>query len=265
MNYTVVGPPYITGSLGPFAVRVVSQYPELTAPPGTPQSTDTNACQFNRIQIINVVSAPWQLLWCTGPSQVESAASILGFNTVDSNIGIFVPPVVAPGGVLIPGGTVIRGYFDYNLKNDPEYVIMSIRMGDDGPLDRITSLDDGLDHKFCVLLFDNNNPCTLHDLSSAPTGAIVSVGGVQYLEGPTGKGNFFRESGFTKPIKANDFDGPKKISFKPPQAKIESISVAFTKFGYRAGGVPIFYNMEGREHVLLFELTSSDQMSRQRE
>jgi len=265
MNYAVNGPPYVSGSLGPFAVRVVSQYPELTAMPGTPQSADTNACQFNRIQIVNLNSYVWELLWCTGPNENQSAASILGYNTVDSGIGIIVPPVLVPGGVLIPGGTAIRGYFDYNLKNDPEYVVMTIRTGDDGSLDRMTSLDDGLDNKFCVLLFDNNNPCTLHDLSVAPSGTIINVGGIQYLQGATGKGLFYREAGATKPIKGNDFDGPKKITFKPPQGKLNSMTIAFTKFGYKPGTGPQFYNMEGREHVLMFELTSSDNMSQMRE
>ena len=262
MNYAVNGI-YNPTSTSPFAVRVVSQYPKLGAPAGSPESYDTNSCLFNRIQVINVNSSVWEFLWSSGPNRLISAASILGFNTVDTGIGIPVASVVGPGGTLIPGGTAIRGFFDYNLKNDPDYVIMSVKINNDR-MDRIKSPDDGLDETFAILLFDNNNPETLHDLSAAaPAGSIVSINGVQYLQGPTGKGVFWRDAGAVKPIKGYDFD-VKKLSFQNPQL-VSNISVMFTKFGYKAGGVPFFYNMEGREHTLMFELSASDQRSQQRE
>jgi hypothetical protein len=187
----------------------------------------------------------------------------MGFNTVDSDIGTPISAVVAPGGILIPAGTAIRGSFDYNLKNDPDYVIMTIKVNQHR-MDRLKSPDDGLDDTFAILLFDNNNPETLHDLSAAaPAGTIVSVNGVQYLSGPTGKGVFWRDAGAVKPIKGYDFD-VKKISFKPP-ILVTNITVQFTKFGYKAGGVPLFYNMEGREHVLLFEFSSTDNRSQMKD
>jgi hypothetical protein len=122
-----------------------------------------------------------------------------------------------------------------------------------------------LDDTFATLLFDNNNPETLHDLSAAaPVGSIVPINGVQYLQGPTGKGIFWRDAGAVKPIKGYDFD-TKKFSFKPPQASVSNITVQFTKFGYKSGGVPLFYNMEGREHVLLFEFSSTDNRSQMKD
>ena len=260
MNWAVNGGSYDPASTSPFAVCVVSQYPELTAIPGTPQAADTNACQFNRIQVVNTQFSIWQFLWCTGPNDIISSASILGFNTVDSPIGIPTAAVVAPGGTLIPAGTTIRGYFDYNLQNDPEYVILGISTGN-LILDRITSLDDGIDHKFAILVFDNNIPDTLKDLSAAPTGTVVNINGIQYLEGPTGKGTFWRPPGITKPVKGSDYDGPKKLSFKPAQGKLSSMTIAFTKFGYKPGTAMLPYNMEGREHTLLFELTATDNRS----
>jgi hypothetical protein len=263
MNYAVNGI-YSPISTSPFAVRVVSQYPTIGAVPGSPESYDTNSCLFNRMQIINVNYSVWELLWCTGPNKITSAASVIGFNTVDTGIGIFTPDIVAPAGTLIPAGTSIRGNFDYNLKNDPDYVIMTVNVNNNR-MDRLKSPDDGLDDSFAVLLFDNNNPETLHDLSSAaPAGSIVSIGGIQYLSGPTGKGNFWRDAGSVKPIKGYDFD-TKKLSFKPPLSTVNNISVQFTKFGYKAGGVPLFYNMEGREHVLLFEFTATDNRSQMKD
>jgi hypothetical protein len=257
MNYAVNGV-YNPVSTSPFAARVVSQYPILGAPPGSPESYDTNACLFNRIQVINVNSSIWEFLWCSGPNKIISSASVFGFNTVDSGIGTQIPQVNGPGGTIIPEGTAIRGLFDYNLKNDPDYVIMTMQFNHT-KIDRVKSPDDGLNETFATLLFDNNNPETLHDLSAAaPAGSVVSVGGVQYLSGPTGKGTFWRDAGAVKPIKGYDFD-TKKFIFSPQNEKITNITVQFTKFGYKAGGVPLFYNMEGREHLLLFEIIVNNQ------
>ncbi len=181
MNYAVNGGAYNAASTSPFVARLVSQYPTLTAAIGTPDASDTNACLFNRIQVINVNSSVWEFLWCSGPNKITSAASVLGFNTVDSGIGIAILAVVTGGGTLIPAGTAIRGCFDYNLKNDPDYVVMSVNINNKR-MDRLKSPDDGLNDTFAVLLFDNNNPETLHDLTAAPTGSITTVGGVQYLQ-----------------------------------------------------------------------------------
>lgn len=264
MNYVVNAGNYDPISTSPFAVRVVSQYPTLGAIAGTPEASDTNACLFNRIQVINTDSSPWEFLWGTGPNKVTSSASVFGFNTVDSGISRSVAAIVTGSGTLIPGGTAIRGCFDYNLKNDPDYVIMTIFINNKR-MDRLKSPNtNGLDNTFAVLLFDNNNPETLHDLSSGTGGSIVSVNDVKYLQGPTGKGTFWRDAGSVKPIKGTDFDA-KRLSFKPPIGSVNNMTIQFTKFGYKPGGVPLFYNMEGREHVLLFEFSSSDQRSRQRE
>lgn len=263
MNYAVNGSSYDPASTNPFAVRLTNQYPVIGAVAGTPDAFDTNACLFNRIQINNVNSSVWQFLWCTGPNHMISCASVFGFNTVDSDVGVYVPDVSTGSGVIIPAGTAIRGTFDYNLKNDPDYVIMSIALNDKN-MDRMKSPNDGLNDTFAILFFDNNNPDTLHDLSAAPTGTIETVGGVRYLAGPTGKGIFYRDAGATKPIKGQDYD-TKRLSFKPPMGIVSNMTIRFTKFGYGSGGSSISYNMEGREHVLLFEFTASDQKSRQRE
>ncbi len=260
MNYAVNGGVYNPSSTSPFAVRLVSQYPELGATAGTPEAFNTNACLYNRIQIINVNSSVWELLWCSGKNKIQSAAGILGFNTVDAKNPVATPAVVTGLGTLIPAGTSIRARFDYNLNNDPDYVILTIGTGDKN-LDRIRSLDDGIDNRFCVLLFDNNNPETLHDMD----GTTATIGGIDYLEGPSTKGVFWRSAGNVKAIKGLDYDGAKKISFKPPEGKISSMSIQFTKFGYKPGSSPQFYDMEGREHLLLFELSASDNKSQMKD
>ncbi len=211
-----------------------------------------------------MLSETWEFLWCSGQNEIETAAGILGFNTVDTGIGTSVSEISNFGGIIIPGGTAIRAQFDYNLNNDPDYVILSIGAGNQN-LDRIKSLDDGLDDRFCVLLFDNNNPETLHDMSASSPSDIVAVSGIDYLQGPSGKGTFWRPPGGVKPIKAGDFDGPKKLSFKPPLGKLSNMTIAFTKFGYNPSSPIQYYNMEGREHLLLFEISATDNRSQMKD
>lgn len=259
MNYAVNGGLYNPTSTSPFAVRVVSQYPELGATAGTPEAFDTNACKYNRIQVINVNSSVWEILWGTGPNHLDSANSVMGFNIVNTGIGVATASVVGPGGEIIPAGTSIRGIFDYNLHNDPDFVIMSLELGDE-TMDRVTSLDQGLDHQFAVLIFDANSPETLQDLS----GTTTNVGGVDYLEGPISKGTFWRSPGNVKALKGYDFD-TKKFSFRPAKAKVASIMVKFTKFGMKPGGVPRFYNFGGREHTLVFEMSATSTANYQKD
>lgn len=263
MNYVVNGGAYNPLSTSPFAVRLVSQYPMLGAQPGTPEAYDTNACRFNRIQTINTLSSVWEILWWSGPNSTLSSSCVMGFNTIDTGIGRPTAAIMSGGDVLIPGGTAIRATFDYNLKNDPDYVIMSISINNKN-IDRLKSPEESLDETFAVLFFDNNNPETLHDLSASPLGSIISSGGVQYLEGPTGKGLFWRDSGGVKPIKGYDFDS-KKIIFSPPIASVSNMGIKFTKFGRKNGGPPVIYNMDGREHTLLFEFTANDHKTRMNE
>jgi hypothetical protein len=263
MNYAVNGGVYNSGSTTPFAVRLVSQYPTLNATVGSPEATDTNACLFNRIQILNTIYPVWELLWCSGPNKITNAACVLGYSTVDTGIGTIVSAVITGAGTLIPAGSAIRGSFDYNLKNAPDYVIMSLNINN-VRMDRMESPDDGLDGTFAILLLDNNNPETLHDLSFLAPGSITNIGGIQYLQGQTGKGTFWRDTTSVKPIKGYDFDS-KKLSFKPAISKVTSITVSFTKFGYKSGGVPLFYNMDGRDHTLLFELSSTDQKAQMKD
>ena len=264
LNFAVNGGNYNPVSSSPFAVRVVSQYPELGPfDPTDPNSFDTNACLFNRIQIVNVNSDPFFLLFGSGPNKMLSAESVLGFNSVDTNQSIPVLPVNTPLGNLIPGGTAIRASFDYNLNDDPCYVIMSIQLGR-RTLDRLKSKTDDIDDMFAVLLFDNNDPNSLHDLSFSNPGSIISVDGVKQLIGQTGKGTFWRKSGKDKPIKGQDYD-IKKLIFKPDISVVEDITIRFTKYGSQSGGELIEYNMEGREHCLLFEFTSTNQQAGRKE
>lgn len=271
MNYAVNGGAYNPQSSSPFAVRLVSEYPTLEAlatDPTSAEASDTNATMFNRIQFVNVNSDHWEFLFCSGTNIVNSSNSVLGFNISDVNTNYLVPAVNVMGGTLIPAGTAIRSYFDFNLNDDPEYVIMELR-ADDFNCERIDSVesydkDSSLNRKFAVLIFDNNSADCLQDLSAGSGGSVQSVNSVNYLQGPLGKGTFWRDTGKVKALKGTDYDS-KRISFRPAEGKLSSLTVSFTKFGYRPGGVQQPYSFEGREHTLIFELTAGDLYSKQKD
>jgi hypothetical protein len=259
MNYVVNGGNYNPTSSSPFAVRLVSQYPTLGAVAGSSYAYDTNSALFGRLQFTNINSAHWEFLFSSGSNRVNSANSVLGFNINDAYINYATTDVNVLGGTLIPAGTTIRADFDYNLNDDPEYVIMELRISDFN-CERIESKESSLDRKFGILIFDNNNADCIQDQS----GTTTIVNDVKYLQGAVTKGTFWKDPGKIKALKGYDFDS-KKLSFTPPEGKISSITVSFSKFGQKKGGVQEFYDFEGREHTLIFELTAGDQFSKQKD
>ncbi len=259
MNYAVNGGVYDPESTGPFAIRLVSQYPTIDATTGSPEAFNTNSCLFNRIQFINLNNDHWELLFCSGENKAESANSVLGFNINDIYENYLTTAVLVGLDTLIPAGSSIRANFDYNLNNDPDYVVLEIKTNDK-VLDRLQSSDSSLDRKFATLIFDNNSPDCLQNT----TGTIVSVDDVDYLNGSITKGTFWERPGRVKGLKGYDFDS-KKISFRPPEGKINSLTIMFTKYGLKPGGSPQEYNFEGREHTLIFEISAQDQYSQQKD
>lgn len=256
MNYAVNGGAYDPASVSPFAVRIVSQYPELGATAGTPEASDTNACLFNRIQITNVASSPWEILWCSGPNSTRNLRRVLGFPWLDSTNPTSTTPIVVPSGTLIPGGTTLRSLFDYDMLDDPNYVILSFWAVADESYERVHSKPvGGLNRSFATLIYDSNNPENLRDLGGT---TVETVGNVRYLVGDTTRGDFWASPGYTKPLKGSDFD-QKILYINPPLGKVSYLNITFTKYGQKPGGVPEFYDFQGRDHMLMFEFTSSSQ------
>lgn len=252
MNYAVVGGAYNAGSVSPFVVRVVSQYPGLYAVAGTPEASDTNACSFNRIQITNVLSSPWEILWCSGPNGTRNMRRVLGFEWQDSTRYVATAVVNVSSGMLIPAGTTYRGAYDYDLIDDPNYVVMSFWAVSDESFERIQSKPvGGLNRAFATLVYDANLPENLMDLG----GTSELVGGVEYLVGALGKGAYWLPQGTTKPLKGFDFD-QKYLSFTPPLGKLSYLNITFTKYGQQSGGLPEYYDFQGRDVLLVFEFTS---------
>lgn len=257
MNYAVNGV-YDPMSIGPFAVRLVSEYPTIDAIPGTPEAYNTNSCLFNRIQFINLNNDHWEFLFNTGANKAKSANSILGFNINNVYVNHLTTAVNVGPDTLIPAGSSIRATFDYNLNNDPDYVVIGIE-ANGFSMDRLECANSSLNRKFATLIYDNNTPDCLQNTS----GTIVSVGDVEYLSGNVTKGTFWMPPGRIKGLKGYDFDS-KKFSFRPPLGKLSDITIMFTKYGLEHGGNPMEYDFEGREHTLIFEISAEDQYSQQK-
>lgn len=261
MNYAVNGAPYVSGSASPFAVRLVSQYPELGAVAGTPEAFDTNSCLYNRIQITNTDSDHWEILWCSGKNNEVCCRRLLGFPWVDQVEPVATGAINPGAGIIIPAGTTYRGLYDYDLTDDPNYVIFSFWAVAENSFERLESdLKGGLDRSFATMVFDANVPDNLYDLDGT---ANTTVGGVSYLEGEATKGPFYRSPGTVKPLKGFDFD-KKYLEFSPAIGKLGHLNIKFNKFGSTSGGLPNLYDFMGRDHLLIFEITSADQKTGQR-
>lgn len=295
LNFAVNGGVYNFNSISPFEVRLVSQYPDLSALPGTPDAQETNACLFNRIQITNVGTVPgggspqyFELLWASGGHAETSAHRVLGFewSNVDPVLTpeLQVEPVVGAPEILIHAGQSCKGKYDWNLNDDPKYLVLSFWPVSNGDFERVESENEGLNGAFACLVFDANSPNNLSGLgttgikeptapdNSASKGGttVPSVGGVMpgfdssyQLWGEVGKGTWWKPPGLLKGLKGSDFD-KKIIQFSPPLGKLSFLDINFTKYGCGPGGKHYPYDFQGRDHLLIFEFGCSDQNSQNR-
>lgn len=252
MNYAVNGNPYDETSSDPFEVRLVSQYPEIDADPGTPEAANSNSSLFNRIQITNIDTDYWELLFCSGPNKKRNAHGLLGFQWSDQVNPYHTSAVITSNGPLISEGSTFRSSYDYNLTEDPNFVLLSFWTGNQS-FERIQSGDSSINRKFGTMIFDANSP----DVVAGTTGSIGVDSGINYLEGPVTKGTFWQPPGTMRALKGFDFD-QKKIEFSPSMGKFTQLWVQFTKYGLQNGGTPEFYDFQNREHVLVLDLESGD-------
>lgn len=251
LNYSVNGGNYVSGSTSPFVVRLVSQYPELDAIIGSPESTNTNATQYNRIQITNINNDYWELMFGTGPNKKNSSNNLMGFSTTNHNKPIETSEVPT----LIPAGKTLRANYDYDLYDDPKFIMLSFWNGND-TFERLISTDPSTSRKFASLIFDSNYTDAIKDT----TGSTIVDDGINYLIGPVTKGPFWMLPGNLKPIKGFDYDS-KKLAFSPPLGKLDSLTIQFTKYGLKYGGSYEYYNFQGRDNILIFEIQCEDQQS----
>jgi len=261
MNYAVSGT-YVHGSTsGPFSVSLVSQYPQIGAISGSPENSDTNATQFNRIQITNVNSAEWALLWASGPNESRNAHTLLGFDWSDQFVPATITAITVMADTLIFGGTGYRAQWDYCLTDSPDFVIIKFYSGSNA-YERLESEDPTLNRAFGTILFSPNNPNVITNTTGTNTLSDQSGTNVNYLNGLITKGTFWAQQGYNTPQKGQDYD-IKKLELSPVQGKLSTLTINFCKIGVKAGGIPQKYDFMTRDHVLIFGIKSSDQQNSQ--
>ena len=129
------------------------------------------------------------------------------------------------------------GVFDYDLKDDPQYLIMELEFGNKSA-ERIESVDIATNQKFSVIIYDANDPDNIQNYNYTTT----SNGNVQI--------GFSRAPGRLKALKGSDFD-KKVVTFDPP-ISLENFKITFYKYDNS------YYNFNNREHLLTFELDVAD-------
>ena len=129
------------------------------------------------------------------------------------------------------------GSFDYDLKDDPKYIIMELEFGNK-VAERVESIDIATNQKFAVIIYDANEPDNIQSFSSTTSG----TGNIQISQ--------TRPPGRLKALKGSDFD-KKIITFDPP-ITLENFKISFYKYDNT------YYNFHNREHTLTFEFDVAD-------
>jgi len=127
----------------------------------------------------------------------------------------------------------ITGIYDYDLMDEPKYIIMELEFGNRSA-DRTESSDIATNQKFAVVIYDANEPDVI--LSTYATNGSVVFD--------------TKKPGRLKALKGSDFD-KKIIEFEPP-ITLENFKISFYKYDNS------LYNFHNREHLLTFELDVAD-------
>ena len=213
-----------------------------TVPP--PNGTGKNASVLNRILITNDLvhfsidftntnyssGSPFRLLgfqkdiiWSVSTNVIYGSNNYGNCTSSELQIG-------TTHTVNIPS---IQSIYDYDLQDDPQYIIMQLVFGNK-TADRIESSDIATNQKFAVILYDSNDPDNISSYDSS----TLPGNNVQFKTD--------RKTGRLKALKGADFD-KKIISFDPP-ITLESLTISFNKYDNT------LYNFHNREHLLTFEL-----------
>jgi hypothetical protein len=134
----------------------------------------------------------------------------------------------------------VGGVYDYNLRDDPKYIIMQLEFGNKSA-DRVESSDIATNQKFAIVIYDANETDTLQTYNSTTNASNP----VQLTVNPGS-----RPPGILKALKGSDFD-KKILNFEPP-ITLENLKISF----YKYDNTP--YDFHNREHLLSFELDVAD-------
>jgi len=253
----------------------------------------TGVAEGSMSNIFHAYLCHWEFLFATGINYVVNSASLFGFNKKNYCIPtqtneISISHTSGSSTTLIPSGLAYSTENDYYLVGDPEYVVLSFRpkyggSSVSGINDRVDSVgNSNIDRVFACLIYDTVQPAVLQDVSSGRSVSTINsisssnnnIGtfvdntgnGVEVLTGNSGSQNvsYSKPPGMLKAMKGSDFDR-KVVEFPQPVAQIYNLNLRFTKFSKGAvGSEEELYNFHGKEHLLLFEITCGDLLTRKR-
>jgi len=220
----------------------------LVSTPSSMGGTGSNASVLNRIAITNS-SVSFTIDFTNRNYSSGSPFRILGFykqvytSTLTNSI-YGTDDIGTCTQINLNNGTQhtisiqsIVSIFDYNLKDDPQYLIMELEFGN-RVAERIESIDIATNQKFAIIIYDSNEPDNIQTYNYTTTAS----GYVQiYATRPPGR---------LKALKGTDFD-KKIVTFNPP-ITLENFKISFYKYD------DTLYNFNNREHMLTFEIDVAD-------
>ena len=130
----------------------------------------------------------------------------------------------------------ILSEYDYNLLDDPKYIIMELEFGNKVG-ERVESTDIATNRKFAVVIYDANDPDNIQTYNSSNSSSNVKI-------------QVDRRPGKLKALKGSDFD--KKILVFSPPIILDNFKISFYKYDNT------YYNFHNREHMLTFEADVAD-------
>jgi hypothetical protein len=216
----------------------------LATVPSIQGGTGKNASICNRIVITNSVDD--FIIDFTNSSYLSgSPFRVLGFNKQiisssktniiygTDNLGTCTAINLQSNDIHIISIASIIGIYDYDLMDEPQYIIMELEFGNKSA-DRVESADIATNQKFAIIIYDANEPDNIQSTYST-TGNITFD---------------TKRPGRLKALKGSDFD-KKIINFEPP-ITLENFKISFYKYDNS------FYQFHNREHLLTFELDVAD-------
>ena len=243
-EYQSNGDPFKTGILAELndKLNTIGNFKVILCSAPPPNGTGRYSSVLNRILIINTDSLDFILDF----TAKNSCNKVLGFDNkviysgsnqiFGTNTGTCTNDQLLSN-ILSSVSNSVLSNNDYNLSDYPNYIIMELNIGKN-TMSRNESLDKNINNKFCIVLYDANDPDTVDN-------SINSKGQYDYITTKTNK-----KPGNLKSMKGTDFD-KKVIKFDPPVI-IENIEIIFYKSNNE------LYNFHNRDHLLTFDLITAD-------
>ena len=255
INYIANGNNVVTGLLSEVQ-RVLNTHPNsnndfnvfLVTTPGSVGGTGQNSSVLNRIAITNNTIA-FSIDFTNQNYSSGSPFRVLGFykqvyNSSTDNVIYATDDLGTCTQTDLTNATThtisinsIVSVFDYNLNEDPQYLIMELEFGNRSA-ERIESSDITTNQKFAIIIYDANFPDNIQTVNSSTN----ANGSIQI--------NVNRQPGKLKALKGSDFD-KKIVKFNPP-ITLENFKISFYKYNNT------LYNFNNREHMLAFEIDTAD-------